>query len=133
MTIISRIQRGIAQFLFWWSVQSILQKENLQTSLSFNGMHKTSLQKEGVNDNMETSPTLERMPTLCRCATLPPTNNHLKMESHGNSKAASSAAHWRDISFRGLKSNSSPTAAPATSGMPWYSRVTSCHYMGMNA
>ena len=50
--------------------------------------------------NMENSPTLESLPTLCRSAT--GRNHHFKMESHGNYKAASSVAHRRDTSYKNL-------------------------------
>ena len=58
---------------------------------------------------MENSPKLERMPTLCRFATLP-AETKISKWSHGNYKAAASVAHQRDISFWGFKSNSLPPA-----------------------
>ena len=116
MTIISRIQKWIAQFFFWWSVKSIYSKKKNYKQVSLSMECTKHLSKKGVNDNMENSPTLERRGCPCTLSLdvplYPPTTHHFKMESHGNSKTASSVAHRRHISFRRLKSNSSPTPPP---------------------
>ena len=77
-------------------------------------------------------PNLRRMPTLCRSATLPAKTTISKWRVTATIRQLLQLPIGGTSAFGVFKSNSIPPPTPlkATSGMHWYSGVTSCQLYG---